>query len=608
MNNQDYLDALLTLPAVYGAKVSGDGKWVAWAWIRTAPTSEVYVAPSDGSAEPLRLTNTPDNTYLVGWAHDSKSVLVSEDKNGNERERIFRVWLDKPLEMQPLIEENPNYFIRGGELSKDGKVLIYAANIDLATGQEIEPTVVIRHNLETGERITLACPEKGGYNLPFLNPNNDKILYWRGDLNPSGNQLWVVNIDGSDDHEILNVGDDKKAFGEWLPDGSLAVQAETGSYWRVGAWSESGVKWLIDDPTRQIESIFVPTDSNKIVVEEVRDAKLSVTLLDPETGEEIAFPKLAGTLKPIAPLPNGEWLGVYLSSTHPSDIVRFSMDAKSADELQSISNVWKRTSLKREDLSAAEDFRWTSSDGLQIQGWLYRPKEKAVGTVVYVHGGPTYHSSDAINNQIQYYVRQGFNVLDPNYRGSTGFGLTFRDKIKEDGWGGMEQVDIRRGIEALIEQGIAEAGKVGITGTSYGGYSSWHAISHFPTDVVAASAPICGMTDLVVDYETTRPDLRPYSEEMMGGKPEQVPQKYYERSAINFVQNVKGRLLIVQGMQDPNVHPKNVTEVRQKLDAANVEYGVLAFDDEGHGISKPKNQKVLYTELAQFFASAFSGE
>jgi dipeptidyl-peptidase-4 len=87
-----------------------------------------------------------------------------------------------------------------------------------------------------------------------------------------------------------------------------------------------------------------------------------------------------------------------------------------------------------------------------------------------------------------------------------------------------------------------------------------------------------------------------------------VPQKYYERSAINFVQNVKGRLLIVQGMQDPNVHPKNVTEVRQKLDAANVEYGVLAFDDEGHGISKPKNQKVLYIELAQFFASAFSGE
>ena len=114
------------------------------------------------------------------------------------------------------------------------------------------------------------------------------------------------------------------------------------------------------------------------------------------------------------------------------------------------------------------------------------------------------------------------------------------------------------------------------------------------------------MTDLVVDYNTTRPDLRPYSEEMMGGSPDDVPEKYYERSPINFVQNIKGRLLIIQGMQDPNVHPDNVAEVRQKLDAARVEYGTLAFDDEGHGISKPKNQKRLYIELAQFFGSAFS--
>jgi len=123
-----------------------------------------------------------------------------------------------------------------------------------------------------------------------------------------------------------------------------------------------------------------------------------------------------------------------------------------------------------------------------------------------------------------------------------------------------------------------------------------------------ASAPICGMTDLVVDYNKTRPDLRPYSAEMMGGSPDEMPEKYFERSPLNFVQDIKGRLLIVQGMQDPNVHPDNVKEVRQKLDVSGIEYGVLAFDDEGHGISKPKNQKRLYTELANFFSSAFSGE
>src|SRR4030095_16729148 len=157
-------------------------------------------------------------------------------------------------------------------------------------------------------------------------------------------------------------------------------------------------------------------------------------------------------------------------------------------------------------LTPAEDFRWKSSDGLGIQGWLYRASGKAKGTIIYVHGGTTAHSQDYLDDQCQFFVSQGFNVLEPNYRGSTGFSREYREAIKEDGWGRREQDDIRTGIEALIAAGIAERGKVGITGTSYGGYSSWCAITRFAPDILAAAAPICGMTDLVVDYETTRPD------------------------------------------------------------------------------------------------------
>ena len=213
------------------------------------------------------------------------------------------------------------------------------------------------------------------------------------------------------------------------------------------------------------------------------------------------------------------WVGQYFSACQPNDVVRFALSASDPADFVSLSRIWERTPLTAADFAPAEDFRWTSVDGLAIQGWLYRASGAAKGTIVYVHGGPTSHSQDRINNQIQFFVKQGFNVLDPNYRGSTGFGLTFQESIKIEGWGALEQADIRSGIEALIAAGIAEPGKVGITGTSYGGYSSWHASVHFPLDVVAASAPICGMTDLVIDYENTRPDLRPYSEEMMGGSP-----------------------------------------------------------------------------------------
>jgi dipeptidyl aminopeptidase/acylaminoacyl peptidase len=114
------------------------------------------------------------------------------------------------------------------------------------------------------------------------------------------------------------------------------------------------------------------------------------------------------------------------------------------------------------------------------------------------------------------------------------------------------------------------------------------------------------MTDLRVDWETTRPDLRPYSEEMMGGSPEEVPERYRERSPLYFVGNIKGALLIVQGATDPNVTPENVRVVRAALEAAGIEYELLTFGDEGHGIHRPGNHRILYPRLAQFFGDAFA--
>jgi dipeptidyl aminopeptidase/acylaminoacyl peptidase len=113
------------------------------------------------------------------------------------------------------------------------------------------------------------------------------------------------------------------------------------------------------------------------------------------------------------------------------------------------------------------------------------------------------------------------------------------------------------------------------------------------------------MTDLVVDYYATRPDLRPYSEEMMGGSPKDVPDRYRERSPIESVHNIKGSLLIVQGLKDPNVTPDNVTTVTKVLQRENIPYELLTFEDEGHGIARPKNLQVLYPRLADFFQRAF---
>jgi dipeptidyl aminopeptidase/acylaminoacyl peptidase len=490
-------------------------------------------------------------------------------------------------------------------LHKDGRWLIYAANLDAASGEEIETDRLYKHDLQTDERLVLASPEKGSISWPELNLQGTHILYSRNDLHPAGQQVWLVDIEGLEDREILNFGPRIKISASWFPDGRRVLfVAEADSYRRLGMWSmdEESVRWLVEDPTRNIEYSFVPPNGDPVVVIEIEQAGVRASLLDMQIATETSLQRTRGNLVPLAQTENGGWMCMYYDALHPVDLVRY--DAEDG-EPASFTGLPGRTSIGAERLVAAEDFRWQSVDGIEIQGWLYRTPGEKLGTLVLVHGGPTSHAEDRFNAEIQYLASRGFDVLAPNYRGSTGFGLPFQNSIKEDGWGGREQEDMRSGIEALIDANLAEPGRVGVTGTSYGGYSAWWAITHFEPEIVAAAAPICGMTDLALDYYATRPNLRPYSEEMMGGSPEDVPDRYRERSPINFVKNIKGHLLIVQGAKDPNVTQDNVDAVTKALRRENIPYELITFEDEGHGIARPKNLRVLYPRLADFFHKAF---
>jgi dipeptidyl aminopeptidase/acylaminoacyl peptidase len=615
MSKSEFLEALLAVPNIRRYLVSPDGEWVAWSWVGLHPAAEVYVAATDGSTGPVRLTDTPENTQLVAWTPDSRAVIVGQDHQGDERVQLFKVEasLDYPGQMQPLTEASPDYFIRGGRLHPNGRWLFYTANYDFAAHQELEAFWLYRHDLITGERKVLARPARPGSDLVDLNHQGTHILYNRMDLHPNGEQIWLVDVEGREDREILNFGADKKVQACWTPDGQQVLfLAETGQYRRLGLWEKvsGALRWLIDDPQRNLESAFIPENApGQVVVEEIKATSPRASWLEPATGREIKVPDLPGGLIPLAPAGKGpDWVGYYFSATQPADLVLFSPEAIGPDNFTSLTLLWEHTALQPAQLVPAQDFRWTAGDGLPVQGWLYRPQvgQPVHGTIIQVHGGPTAHSEDRYNAQVQYFVSAGFNVLTPNYRGSSGFNLAFQDAIKADGWGGREQSDIRDGITALIQAGIAQPGRVGVTGTSYGVYSSWCAITRYSPELVAAAVPICGMTDLVVDYETTRPDLRPYSEAMMGGRPDQQPARYLAASPINFVENIKGRLLIVQGLKDPNVSPQNLAVVVNALEQHNIPYEVLTFEDEGHGISKPHNQKTLYARMVRFFEQAFN--
>jgi dipeptidyl aminopeptidase/acylaminoacyl peptidase len=603
---------MIAIPYIRHWKVSPNKRYIALTVNRIQENYDVFLKTTYSSGALVPLTKTPESTVVRDWAPDSKSILVSEDKAGDERMTLYRVFLENPIDMQPLTQIEPNYYIRGGAFGSRGDYIAYAMNYDIDTKRETETFRIVIQDLESKEQLVVARPDKPTYPELDVDPLNRYILYKRSDVDPSGSQWWIVTLDGDEDREILNFGPTAKVEAQWTYDGLILFNTDTYEGERTDVVSvglldvmSGKIDWLsTPDAGGTYSSSRVPEYSHHIVLGETIEAKKRPYIYDLETNLLTNAIAKSGNLWPITNLDNDEWLGLFYSSTSPRTIVKFNLDSLDPETFTPITDILSYSNIDQKELTPAEDFRWISSDNTMIHGWLYKSANPNGRTIVYVHGGPTYHSEDAFDMKIQYFCSLGYNVLDPNYRGSTGYGVNFRELIKKDGWGGFDKEDVKTGIEALIEKGIAIPHRVGIFGTSYGGYMSWNAITHFPTKVVAAAAPICGMTDLKVDYETTRPDLRPYSEEMMGGSPSDVPEIYKERSPINYAQNIQGKLLIVQGLRDPNVTKANVAEVGKRLDKHKIQYDKLVFDDEGHGIIREGNVKTLLQRLVEFFNSS----
>ena len=587
------LDALLDLPQILDAALAENGRLLAWTQVGGEATPQVWARPAGGRA--VKLSRGETFNFLTNLLPEAKGVLYEADP-GDERSALYAATLDG--ERRLLSEPHPPYYRRGAAVHPEKPWLFFGANYDFGRGEVLEPTWIWRKDLKTGEHRVLAAPERAGTYGLELAPSGRRILYERRGAHPSARETWVVETTGENDCRVLSAGERGKVLATWTRDERLLYIAEEGEARSVGFADLSGARRaVLREAGFSLEWVFRLGGSPYLGVLAVENARGYTLVLSPDGKVLREVREPSGELRLLGVF-EGEWVALYQSSTHPADLVRLRAEGR-----ESLTGLDARTPA---GLVPAEDFYWRGSDGLRLHGLYYRAKGRAKGTIVLVHGGPTARAGHRLSPEVQYYLARGFNVFLPNYRGSTGYGLAFQEKIKATGWGGLEQEDIQTGIEALINASLAEPYRVGVTGTSYGGYSSWWQITHAPRRLVAAAAPICGMTDLVVDYRTTRPDLRPYSEEMLGGSPDEVPQRYRERSPIHYVDRIRGELLIVQGALDPNVTPENVAAVRERLLAHRIPHQLLVFEDEGHGIVKKENRRALYQQLATFFERALS--
>jgi dipeptidyl aminopeptidase/acylaminoacyl peptidase len=205
-------------------------------------------------------------------------------------------------------------------------------------------------------------------------------------------------------------------------------------------------------------------------------------------------------------------------------------------------------------------------------------------TVLWIHGGP--EGQDAFNWDpwALYLSQEGYLVLEPNYRGSTGYGEKFRNLNVEDSGGG-EMDDVAAGAQFLIGQGLADPARIAIGGGSHGGTMVAYAVTKYP-DLFKCAIELYGVVDRTTYNERTNRNSAIRWQMKMGGTPAQKPDVYRKANALADVGKIKTPLLIMHGEQDPQVPPYESAQFVAALKAQRKTYWYFTYPGEGHGFTQ----------------------
>lgn len=271
-----------------------------------------------------------------------------------------------------------------------------------------------------------------------------------------------------------------------------------------------------------------------------------------------------------------------------------------------------REKLNRAYLAPMKAVKYPSSDGLEIPAYLTLPKgveAKNLPALIVPHGGPWYRDSWGYNSFAQFLANRGYAVLQPNFRGSTGYGKKFIDAGNKQ-WGNKMQDDVTWGAKYLIAQGIADPKRVGIMGGSYGGYATLAGVAFTP-DVYAAGVSIVGPSNLITLLESIPPyweQIRKLFYERMGdpNTPEGKAQ-LLRQSPLTAAEKIKTPLLVIQGANDPRVTKRESDQIVVALRDRGFPVEYMVAPDEGHGFARPVNNMAMFALAEKFLAKHLGG-
>jgi len=243
---------------------------------------------------------------------------------------------------------------------------------------------------------------------------------------------------------------------------------------------------------------------------------------------------------------------------------------------------------------------YSAHDGLELSGWYYAaPGVDAPGPMVLsFHGGPEGQERPAFRPTYQALLSRGIAIFAPNVRGSSGFGKTFvnldNGALRFDG-----VRDIAATVQFVTEAGLAEPGRIGIMGGSYGGYMVMAGLTEYP-ELFAAGADLYGVVNFETFFANTEPWMAAIST-VEYGDPATQQELLQQLSPIHKVDQVIAPTIVLHGANDTNVPVVEAEQVVQNLQARGVPVQYVLFPDEGHGWGKTENRVTSDVEIVRWF-------
>jgi protease II len=574
--------AMLDVQSPGAGMLHPDGKRLYFTW-GISGTRQVWKI-NHPKAFPEQMTGGRDTTSLAEITPDGKYLILQRDRNGEENPGIY-LQLASGGRLIPLYHRAK---VRAEfQFVSDDSTWIYFAANDLSP----DSMAIYRYNLKT-ERIEPVYTEKGIWEISDEN-GDDLILSKATGALTSEHFLFNLKskslqpIIGHDEREEYTVqfGPRKNTY--------LVLTPKLGNFRRL---------YLYENSVKELRPI-TPSLSFDVSGFNIDKPKTRILFTVNENGYSRLHGLDAKTLKPIK-IPTFADADHVMAGTTTRDgrITMLSIVTGKAPRL-SFSLHWSTLKLTQWTMPSSPEVDlskfvrstleyYPTRDGQKIPMFVRRPPkcEKVLcPVVVHFHGGPEGQSVAGFNTYAQLFADEGFIFVEPNVRGSNGYGKEWLDSDN-----GAKRLNVITDIEdcsKYIRSEWARGGvapKIGVIGWSYGGYSTLMAMTRF-AGAYDVGVALVGMSNLLTFLNNTAP-YRRILRASEYGDPEKDKDALQDLSPINYINQIKSPLMIVQGANDPRVPVGEAVQIQKVLAERKIPSSLIVFADEGHGTQKKENR------------------